>query len=235
MSDTPNTNPDNDALIDGITNLLSPLLNGMEALSYVARRLHPPHLAELAASVAGIDDPLRQGLAAFRALTWPEHLSDFAKNMEAAATSVCFGFDGLREAAAAPDGTFQAYRAIRQNTKAYAALYPAATMLPPINRFFLDDAGREDEALADKLANADGGRDNVGIMHANNDKDSRGGFSMYVPEYYDPDVAYPLIIGLHGGSGHGRDFLWTWLREARGRGAILITPTSRGGTWSLME
>ncbi|MBT5192714.1 MAG: phospholipase [Rhodospirillaceae bacterium] len=235
MSDTPNTNPDNDALIDGITNLLSPLLNGMQALSYVARRLHPPHLAELAASVAGIDDPLRQGLAAFRALTWPEHLSDFAKNMEAAATSVCFGFDGLREAAAAPDGTFQAYRAIRQNTKAYAALYPAATMLPPINRFFLDDAGREDEALADKLANADGGRDNVGIMHANNDKDSRGGFSMYVPEYYDPDVAYPLIIGLHGGSGHGRDFLWTWLREARGRGAILITPTSRGGTWSLME
>ncbi len=234
MPDAPQNDAGNDALIDAITNLLSPLLNAMEALSYVGRRLHPPLLAELAASVGEVDQPLRQGLEGFRAVTWPEHLSDFRDNMERAADAVCLGFDGLREAAQATDGTYQAYRAIRQNTKAFAALYPAATMLPPINRFFLDDAGRTDEALVEKLASADGARENVGIMHANNDKESRGGFSMYVPEYYDADVAYPLIMALHGGSGHGRNFLWTWLREARSRGAILITPTSGEGTWSLM-
>jgi len=41
-------------------------------------------------------------------------------------------------------------------------------------------------------------------------------------------------MALHGGHGHGRDFLWSWLREARGRGALVIAPTSRDRTWSIM-
>ena len=42
-------------------------------------------------------------------------------------------------------------------------------------------------------------------------------------------------MALHGGSGHGRLFLWSWLREARARGVILVAPTAIGDTWSLME
>ena len=42
------------------------------------------------------------------------------------------------------------------------------------------------------------------------------------------------MVALHGGAGHGRLFLWSWLREARGRGVILATPTAVGDTWSLM-
>ena len=57
---------------------------------------------------------------------------------------------------------------------------------------------------------------------------------MYVPEYYDEGTPCPLIVALHGGSGHGRDFLWTWLATARSCGAILVSPTARGDTWSLM-
>ena len=234
--------PDNDTLIDAITNLLSPLLNAMEALSYVARHFHPPELTALVASVGEVDPPLRQGLAEFRNLEWPEHLAGFAERMITAGDAVCLGFDGLRAAAQMPDGAFEAYRGIRQNAKAFAALYPIATTLPPINRFFLDDAGRADEALVSRLAMVDAARENVGVIHIKNDKNRdgepgnpRGGFSMYVPEYYDPDVACPLIMALHGGSGHGRDFLWSWLRDARSRGAIVITPTSIEGTWSLME
>ena len=68
-----------------------------------------------------------------------------------------------------------------------------------------------------------------------NDTSERGGFSVYVPEDYDPARAYPLVMALHGGSGHGRLFLWSWLREARGRGVILVAPTAMGDTWSLME
>ena len=68
-----------------------------------------------------------------------------------------------------------------------------------------------------------------------NDTSERGGFSVYVPEDYDPARAYPLVMALHGGSGHGRLFLWSWLREARGRGVILVAPTAIGDTWSLME
>ena len=49
-----------------------------------------------------------------------------------------------------------------------------------------------------------------------------------------PDRAWPLVMALHGGSGTGRTFLWSWLRDARSRGAILAAPTSVEGTWALM-
>ena len=234
MSEMLQSTKDNEALIDVISDVLLPLLKSMEALNYVSRNLHPPNLGNLVAGVENVDSTLRRGLKHFHNQKWPEHLSGFVDQIITAAEAVCNGFDSLREAACAPDGIFLAYRGIRQNAKAFAAIYPAASALPPINRFFLDDVGRADEALVEKLANADAGRDNVGVIHANNEKDRRGGFSMYVPEYYDEATAYPLIMALHGGSGHGRDFLWTWLREARSRGAILITPTSLESTWSLM-
>jgi phospholipase/carboxylesterase len=60
-----------------------------------------------------------------------------------------------------------------------------------------------------------------------------------VPEYYTPDRAWPLVMALHGGSGNGRGFLWSWLRDARSHGAILVAPTATGNTsnkttWALM-
>ena len=54
-----------------------------------------------------------------------------------------------------------------------------------------------------------------------------------MPEDYDPDRAWPLVVALHGGSGHGRRFLWSWLRVARTYGAILVSPTAVGRTWAL--
>src|SRR5262249_37717314 len=38
----------------------------------------------------------------------------------------------------------------------------------------------------------------------------------------------------HGGSGHGRDFLWSWLRDARSRRVLVAAPTARERTWSIM-
>ncbi|MFY9951623.1 MAG: phospholipase, partial [Bradyrhizobium sp.] len=73
-----------------------------------------------------------------------------------------------------------------------------------------------------------------GIIHDHNDPGSRGGFSLYVPEYYIPDRAWPLVMALHGGSGNGSGFLWSWLRDARSFGAILAAPTATGPTWALM-
>ena len=86
--------------------------------------------------------------------------------------------------------------------------------------------------------------ENSGIFHDHNEPGSRGGFSLYVPEYYTPDRAWPLVTALHGGSGNGRGFLWSWLRDARSHGAIVIAPTATGNdsgkttpiknTWALM-
>jgi phospholipase/carboxylesterase len=78
------------------------------------------------------------------------------------------------------------------------------------------------------------------VLHARNDLGShaggsRGGLSLYVPETWEPGAPpAPLVVALHGGSGHGRDFLWAWLREARSRGALLLSPTALGRTWSIM-
>ena len=75
---------------------------------------------------------------------------------------------------------------------------------------------------------------NTGVAHFDNEPGTRGGFSLYVPEYYTPDRAWPLVVAMHGGSGNGRAFLWSWLRDARSFGAIVISPTATGNTWALM-
>ncbi|MCI0549035.1 MAG: phospholipase, partial [Candidatus Rokubacteria bacterium] len=74
----------------------------------------------------------------------------------------------------------------------------------------------------------------AGVLHAANDRGTRGGLSLYVPEPWDGRTPMPLVVALHGGHGHGRDFLWSWLREARSRGVLVLAPTSRDRTWSIM-
>ena len=79
------------------------------------------------------------------------------------------------------------FRALRYAPRAQEALYPLAARLPPVSQFFVDPALREDADLAARLAapaNA-----NTGIFHDHNEPGSRGGFSLYVPEYYTPDRA----------------------------------------------
>jgi phospholipase/carboxylesterase len=124
------------------------------------------------------------------------------------------------------------FRALRHAARAQEALYPLAAKLPPVSSFFVDPALREDDALLARLAEP--ASENTGIVHDHNEPGSRGGFSLYVPEYYTPDRAWPLVMALHGGSGNGRGFLWSWLRDARSFGAILVAPTATGNTWALM-
>jgi phospholipase/carboxylesterase len=143
--------------------------------------------------------------------------------------------EGVAASATDSNGVMRAYRALRHNTRAVEALYPLTFMLPPVSRFFLDADRRGDAALVQRIADADALRDDVGILNVDNTREARGGFSLYVPEYYDTATRWPLIVALHGGSGHGADFLWTWLREARTRGCIVASPTARGDTWSLMD
>ncbi len=77
----------------------------------------------------------------------------------------------------------------------------------------------------------DASRAPTGVVHVSRGG-HHGGFSLYVPETYAPAVLWPVIVALHGGSGSGRDFLWTWVREARSRGYIVVAPQSRGETWN---
>ncbi len=223
----------NDQLLDAISAALPPILEGLGTLARVGRHLHPPHLGTLATAVGNTAGPVREGLERFQHAAFPEHLEIFRDCVLRAGEGVCQACEGLEAAASGGEGIGGAYRAMGHHTRAMEALYPVAAMLPPVSRFFLEPGARDDAALLAKLANADVTRGEVGVIHVDNDKEDRGGFSLYVPEYYEPSRAHPLIVALHGGSGHGRDFLWTWLVAARTRGAILLSPTAQDKTWSL--
>ncbi len=179
----------------------------------------------LASTLHGFDQPLRDGRVRFDAQAWPDDLQFFRSQLVTASDAALRALDGVTQSATDPDGVMRAYRAMRHSTQAVEALYPLTFMLPPVSRFFLESDRRSDDALVRRIADADALRDDVGMLNVHNARDERGGFSVYVPEYYDAATRWPVIVALHGGSGHGADFLWTWLREARTRGAIVISPT----------
>jgi len=142
----------------------------------------------------------------------------------------------LRAVADGEGELMDAFRAFRFVPQGLEALYPLAAVLPPVNRFFLDPALRADAALAAQFLQPPA-HDKVGVMHFAAEEagaeGERGGFWLYVPETYSPDRSLPLVMALHGGSGTGRQFLWSWLRDARSRGAIVVAPSSVGRTWAL--
>ena len=222
-------------LLDATTALLPPLLTALDALSYAGRHIHPPALEGLGAEMAPFHAPLEEGLGRFRAASWPEHLGYFRDQTVAASGHALAALDALASCLSGSNPVLGAYGAMGKQTLAVEALYPVSAMLGPVSRYFVTPAYRDDPEVETRLASSDALREEVGVMHAANAAGDRGGFSVYVPEYYQPDQPLPLVVALHGGSGHGRSFLWTWLRDARSRGAILVAPTSRGGTWSLQE
>lgn len=193
------------------------LLDLLDTLEHVGRHMHPPEAARLIATLGERDTELRAALAAAR---WPEALREPVEQAGAYLLRACEALRGAEDLR-------QVYRAMRNISRALEALYPLAALLPSVNRHFF---ASDDRSIGSACLDA-----RTGVRHVANETSQRGGFSVYVPEDYDDTRSYPLVMALHGGSGHGRLFLWSWLREVRGRGVILVAPTATGDTWSLME
>jgi phospholipase/carboxylesterase len=210
--------------------LLPPLLQTLDSLAFIARYLNPLEFGAVLQASGAPDVTLRALRPRLDA--WPEAFADVRATLAVSCDEVLAAFDGLRAVPGDADGVRGAFRALRHLPRALEALYPLASRLPPVSAFFLDPAAREDTALLGRVAAPPA--DSTGVAHFDNEPGSRGGFSLYVPEYYTADRTWPLVVALHGGSGNGRAFLWSWLREARSFGAIVIAPTAIGGTWALM-
>jgi phospholipase/carboxylesterase len=231
MSDSAADAPD--AALDEVALVVPRLTGTLDTLAVIARGLHPPRIATLAALIGDQDAVLDEAVQRFRAAPWPSGLSSVKDQLGESAGLALSACAGLREAALTPDWPGLAFRALGHYTRAVEALYPLSAVLPAIGRWFLNPAQRDDAGLLERLRQRPA--PGTGVRHARNDRGTRGGFSVYVPEYLDPATPVPLVMALHGGSGHGRAFLWTWIREARGRGLIVVAPTSTGDTWSLSE
>jgi phospholipase/carboxylesterase len=226
---------DPDELQEALVGLIPRVLGALDRLETINRHMHPARLPELTASPGHDDEALNTALTRLREAACPDHLEPFREQIVLATESVLRAHSGLREAGSAPDGRIGAIRASRQQYRAIEALYPLASVLPSVSRFFIEPARRDDAALLARIEAARQPQPDTGVYHFDNDTATRGGFSVYVPEYLDRATPVPVVFALHGGSGHGRIFLWSWLREARSRGVIVVAPTATGNTWSLME
>ena len=203
--------------------ILPPLLRALTVLEFIARHLDPMTFDQMFAAVGTPDDALREALHGVEG-DEPEVVS---------ARLALSAFDNMRTAMADGDDLYAIYGALRYLPRALEALYPLASRNPLVNSFYLDASLRGDADIV--ACTAQPPRDGeTGVMHFDNERGSRGGHSLYVPESYSSERPLPLVMALHGGNGHGRAFLWSWLRDARSFEAIVVAPTATGRTWALM-
>ena len=208
---------------------LQPLLESLNTLLAIQRHLNPVFLNQLKEKATVRAAPLQEGREALAALDVTDDLKSVLDTSFELAEMAIAAFGAIPDE---PEGIFMAYRAIRYVPYAMEMLYPAVRESLKASRYFLEEDTQE--ARHERLLSASP-REDTGVLHFNNEREEKGGCSIYVPEDYYPDRAYPVVVAHHGGSGHGRAFLWTWLKEARSREFILISPTARGDTWSIMQ
>jgi phospholipase/carboxylesterase len=223
-------------MIDAINALVPPLLTTLERIIWVQRHLDPTVADRLAEALAPCAPALAAPLGALKTEQGEDELEFLRARLVQVAGQSLELVGAFVEAARAAGDPFDLYRALRRFGRIQEALYPLAPVVDAVSRWFLEPDRRFDDALVARLRDGalrdDRGR--VGVLHADNERDERGGCSLYVPESWDGRAALPLVVALHGGHGHGRDFLWTWLRDCRARGVLLLAPTSLDRTWSLL-
>ena len=230
MTDPRPSNPAGEAVVDDIVAVLPPLLQSLESLEFIARHFHPPAFDAVMERIGTPDQALQD--VRRRLDDWPDDFTDVRAALSVASDAALAGFAKLRAVQNEGGDIRDVFRAMRYLPRAQEALYPLAARLPPVSQFFLAPDMRNDAAALARFARPPA--PGSGIHHFDNEPGSRGGYSLYVPEDYRPERQWPLVVALHGGSGNGRAFLWSWLRAARSFGAIVVSPTATGPTWALM-
>lgn len=226
----PAKDPREDAFLDAVGEIGAPLLALLAGFEQLARRLHPPALPALRSALGPLVERLEAAHAAFAGPILLEGLEAIGEALGASAGAASAAGRLFVDPAPPEQAIARVLASMRLHCEALARLFPLADVLPPVHRFFLEPAAQVLHPLP--FPPAAPGRA-VGLFQAAGGSDGRGGFSLYVPPLCAGDGPWPLVVALHGGSGRGSEFLWTWLREARSRGFLLMAPTSKRSTWSL--
>jgi phospholipase/carboxylesterase len=220
-----------DPFYDAVNRLGPRLLAAVSAFDQVRELLHPPRIGALRDALQPFRDDLLPAIDALETIEVPDEVADFRKVLSDAAHAMRGAFDSFCASVSPQEAIPRVLHAMHLHCRAQASLFQLRRVLRPVNLYFLEapvqhEVERLDPELPDHV--------DVGVLHVREPERERGGFDLYVPESYDGSRPWPLVMALHGGSGNGEDFLWTWVREARSRQFLLVAPTSLGSTWSMM-
>ena len=210
-----------------ITTAVPALLTALEVMETVQQGHHPARPQATVNFIKPFIETLNEAHESLAPLTFPTHIEKFGEHLK---TSFLYASRTGENLTATAEDSMAFFRANRTFSKALDHLFPLATLLNPIHQFFLEAPLRHSPNVAEQFLSEPS---HYPITHIENAYDQRGGASIYIPHWVDPNALTPVVIALHGGAGHGRDMLWHWLREARSRGFVLIAPTSSEDTWRL--
>ena len=118
-----------EAVVDDIVAVLPPLLQSLEALSFIARHLNPPDFGRVMEAADTPDRALQAVLP--RLANWPEEFAHLRAPLENASAAALAAFEGLRAVQNGNGDLMVVFRALRHAPRAQEALYPLAARLPP--------------------------------------------------------------------------------------------------------
>ena len=212
------------------------MVESLKGIEKFQRRFFPPEISSLRENMLPLQASLDKVWEPLHTLKPPEELKEPLDSMSNAYDLIA---KALQMIISAPTDYFQqtvmkVMQAFRKSCQAQELLFPYRQISTHVNQFFLETpVVNQFEKLHPKLT-ADV---KTGIYHLGTESDAyaRGALSLYIPESYDGTRAWPVVVVLHGGFGHGRDFIWNWVREARSREFLLMSPTSKDTTWSILN
>jgi phospholipase/carboxylesterase len=213
--------------------LCNVLLEAMAAFEEAQRRYYPgiePLLAERFAPLLESIRRERNGHD-FPGAIPPD--SDSGRRLDEAAVLCAGALQSSTEGDDLQQVFINFMKASRRMARAKETLFPLTGLIPSVNRFFLEKAIPDGAKPASSIPVSTPSGELI-HLGAEAQPYARGACSFYVPGSESaPSGKLPLILALHGGFGHGRDFIWTWIREARNRRLVIAAPSSMGHTWSI--
>lgn len=211
--------------------VIETLILALQGFEAALRKLNPLVLAEIRKELFAHIEPL-QDAQRYLQITGEDGMDESTR-----LTLLCacdFMLQAVRSFGDAEDlqaAFIGALRAARKYYRAQEAIFALCGVFPEVNRYFLEPG------ISFSFPVEPSSIRETGLFHVGTDPNihARGGYSLYIPEFCSPDPnhAFPLVVALHGGYSHGRDFIWSWIREARSRGFVLLAPTSQAMTWSI--
>jgi phospholipase/carboxylesterase len=164
-------------------------------------------------------------------LTPPDHLKDFHTTFSKAVEH-CAAAYGSFVSAVGRDFAIRFLKGRFILCQAKHLLYHMRAELPLLQQYWvLPDALPTLAALESRTPDVDVP---VGLIR-HEPTDDRYAYSLYVPENYTPQKTWPLIVCLHGGYSRDDDYILTWLRIAKSKGYLLLSPKSSRETWSAIR